>query len=129
MFCLREPWIFCHDPTTKQASENNNSRLGAERTHESKSTVGPRSLYKTFAAWIHPDLGSVYDRGVVYAIRMLGLNSQIYNEGGTRSTSNRVRELIPHQNPRPVVLLVMKNKSVRRVCVDVFLHVLDYERR
>jgi len=38
---------------------------------------GPSILYNTFAPWILPTLDKRYWVGTEYAIRMLGLNSQI----------------------------------------------------
>ena len=49
-----------------------------KRTYALISVEGPRSLNRTFAARMDPCLGRTYWEGVVYAIRILGLNNQIY---------------------------------------------------
>lgn len=56
------------------------------RTHLAKSVdavSGPRILYSIFAPWILPTFDKRYWVVVAYAIRMLGLNNQIYNRNET----------------------------------------------
>lgn len=51
----------------------------AHLAKSAEAVSGPRILYSIFAPWMFPTFGKRYGVGVAYAIRILGLNNQIYS--------------------------------------------------
>ena len=103
-----------------------------ERTHaylakSVEAVSGPRILYSTFAPWMLPTFGKRYGVGVEYAIRILGLNNQICNLHEVLVVNSR--RAASYQNPWSLLFVVIQDKSVRCMGVDVFQHVFGDERR
>lgn len=87
---------------------------------------GPRILYNTFAPCILPTFDKRYWVGAEYVIRMLGLNNQICDWHEVLVDSGRAAT---YQNPWSLLFVIMKNKSIRCVGLNILHHIFNNERR